>query len=59
MTRQGEIKASQPHLGNAMNGLNYFLLQVKDYMTKTSWWQERGPTSIGDPITATTVGVWI
>ena len=42
---------------NAMNGLNYFLLQLKGCMMEASWWQERGPMSIGDPISATRVGL--
>ena len=36
-----------------MNGLNFFLLQMKDCMMEASWWEEGGPISLGDPITTT------
>ena len=42
-----------------MNGLNYFQLQLKDYMMEAFCWQEGGLMSISDPITATRAGVGI
>ena len=40
-----------------MAWLNYFLWQLKYWMMETSWWQEEGPTSIGDLITPTRMWV--
>ena len=42
-----------------MNGLNNLLLQLKDSMMETSWWQEGGTMNIVNPITATRVVVGI
>ena len=40
-----------------MNGLKYFLLQLKDCMMETLYWLWEGSMSIGKPITA--VVLWI
>ena len=40
-----------------LNGSDY--VQLKDCMMETSCWQDGGPTSNVDPITATRVQVWI
>ena len=40
-----------------MNGLKYILLQLKGCMMETSWLQVGGSMSIGNPITATWMGV--
>ena len=46
MTRQGKIRKGYPT--NAMNGVKYFLLQMKHCIMETHCW----PTSIGNPTIA-------
>ena len=54
-----KIKIRKGNPINARNWLNYFVLQLKDWMTEPSCWLEGGPMHIGGPITATWVVVLI
>ena len=59
MTRQGKKRRSNPTLSNAMDGLKFILLQLKNCMMEISCCLEGESTTIGHPTAATRVGVGI